>query len=133
MSQSESPSLTVRQTTINDLELLVPLFNGYRQFYKQPSDSSIARDFLRDRFEQQQSVVFIAESTDSAPLGFTQLFPSFSSVSAARIFVLNDLYVYAQARRLGADAALLRAAAEYARSVDAAYLMLSTAIDNIAA
>lgn len=111
----------------------MPLFDGYRQFYKQPSDLVVARDFLRDRFEHQQSVIFIAESAGGAGLGFTQLFPSFSSVSAARIFVLNDLYVSDEARRLGVGAALLSAAADYARSIDAVYLMLSTAVDNTAA
>lgn len=111
----------------------MPLFDGYRQFYKQPSDTSIAREFLRDRFEHQQSVIFLAEAVDGTGLGFTQLFPSFSSVSAARIFVLNDLFVSRQARRLGAGAALLRAAADYARAAEAVYLSLSTAVDNEAA
>ena len=133
MPQSQPTSLTVRQTTIEDLELLVPLFDGYRQFYKKASDLSAVRDFLRDRFEHQQSVIFIAEAADGNPVGFTQLFPSFSSVSVARIFVLNDLYVASQARRLGAGGALLRAAADYARSVGAVYLSLSTAVDNEAA
>jgi GNAT superfamily N-acetyltransferase len=133
MAPSQSTSFTVRQTTIDDLDLLVPLFDGYRQFYGKPSDVKVAYDFLFDRFEHQQSIIFVAEAADGTGLGFTQLFPSFSSVSAARIFVLNDLYVSAQARRLGAGAALLRAAADYARSVGAVYLSLSTAVDNEAA
>jgi GNAT superfamily N-acetyltransferase len=49
-------------------------------------------------------------------LGFVQLFPSFSSVRAAAIFVLNDLFVLPSARRIGVGAQLLRAAAEKARS-----------------
>jgi len=133
VSQSQPTSLTVRQTTIDDLDLLVPLFDGYRQFYGKPSNVKVAYDFLCDRFEHQQSVIFVAQAADGMALGFTQLFPSFSSVSAARIFVLNDLYVAGSARRLGAGGALLRAAADYAREVGAVYLSLSTAVDNEAA
>lgn len=93
-------TLTVRQAVLADLEALAPLFDGYRQFYGQPSDISAAHAFLRARFEHGESFVFIALDGDT-PVGFTQLYPSFSSVSLARIFVLNDLFVHECARRKG--------------------------------
>jgi len=41
---------TVRQATIRDLEQLVPLFDGYRQFYGRVSHLRAAREFLLARF-----------------------------------------------------------------------------------
>lgn len=122
----------VRQATVNDIDPLVALFDGYRQFYRQPSEPDRIRQFLLDRFEHNQSVIFLAAS-DGAPVGFTQLYPSFSSGALARIFILNDLFVDPGARRAGAGAALLEAAADYARRVGALRLMLSTEVTNSAA
>lgn len=122
----------VRQATIADLEALVPLFDAYRQFYGQPSDLDLARRFLHDRFEALQSTIFIAE-IDGAAVGFTQLYPSFSSTRAQRIYVLNDLYVAPDARRSGVARALLLASADYGRKAGAARLALSTARTNTSA
>jgi hypothetical protein len=96
-----SPNIQVRQASVTDLEALVPLFDGYRQFYGKPSDIPLARAFLLERFEHNQSVIFIATQPDGSAVGFTQLYPSFSSVSAARTFLLNDLFVAPAARRSG--------------------------------
>lgn len=124
--------LAIRQATILDLDELVPLFDGYRQFYRQASEPDRIRKFLRDRFEHNQSVIFIA-AKDGAAVGFTQLYPSFSSGALARIFILNDLFVDAGARHLGAGTALLQAAAEYGRRVGALRLVLSTEVTNMPA
>ncbi len=124
--------VTVRQATIGDLELLAPLFDGYRQFYGQPSDVAAARAFLLERFRHAESVIFVAFHAEEA-VGFTQLYPTFSSVSLARTYVLNDLFVAPTARQLGAGRRLLDAAAEFARSIGAVRLSLETAITNSAA
>ena len=122
-------TLTVRQAVLADLEALAPLFDGYRQYYGQPSDISAAHAFLRARFEHGESFVFIALDGDT-PVGFTQLYPSFSSVSLARIFVLNDLFVHECARRKGVASKLLSAATEFAQTLGAVRVSLSTAISN---
>ena len=122
----------VRQATVEDLDVLVPMFDGYRQFYRQPSDPDGARRFLLDRFQHNQSVIFLALDGEAA-VGFTQLYPSFSSTSMARIFVLNDLFVAAESRTRGTGAALLNAAAEYGRRVGAVRLALSTEVANTTA
>jgi GNAT superfamily N-acetyltransferase len=125
-------SVHVRQATVEDLDVLVPLFDAYRQFYRQPSEPERARRFLLDRFEHSQSVIFIAFEGAEA-VGFMQLYPSFSSRAMARIFVLNDLFVSPEARRHGAGSALLHAATEYARRVGALRLVLSTEVTNATA
>jgi|SRR5436190_8040517 len=122
-------SIAVRQAVFADLGALVPLFDAYRQFYGEVSDLAGARAFLRERFEHTQSVVFIAEEPDNA-VGFTQLYPSFSSVTMARTFVLNDLFVAPHRRRKGVGEMLLQSAARFARDVGAVRLTLSTAVTN---
>jgi len=124
--------LSVRQATIADLELVVPLFDAYRRFYRAPGDLEGARRFLLDRFSHNHSVIFLAFDGDTA-VGFTQLYPSFSSVSMARIFILNNLFVSPEARTHGAGAALLHAAAEYGRRAGAVRLALTTELTNTTA
>jgi GNAT superfamily N-acetyltransferase len=122
----------VRRATATDLDLLVPLFDAYRRFYRLPSDPEQARRFLMERFQNNESVIFLAFD-DSALIGFTQLYPSFSSGAMARIFVLNDLFVVPEARRRGAASALLQAAAQHGRTAGAVRLALSTEIANMTA
>ncbi|HAP39413.1 MAG TPA: GNAT family N-acetyltransferase [Nitrospira sp.] len=123
---------TIRQATVDDVEPLVPLFDAYRQFYGRTSDVAAARTFLLARFANRESTLFIAHQGEMA-IGFAQLYPSFSSVSLARIFILNDLFVQEQARRTGVASSLLSAAATFAVSLGAVRLSLSTALTNDAA
>ncbi|MHA6204246.1 N-acetyltransferase family protein [Dyella soli] len=126
-------SFAVRQATIHDLDLVAPLFDAYRQFYGQPADPGLARRFLAERFQHHESVVLLAVDGQGDGIGFTQLYPLFSSVRAARKYLLNDLFVASQARRGGVAVALLREAADYARAAGAVGMSLSTAHTNEAA
>jgi len=123
----------VRQATVSDLDLLAPLFDAYRQFYRKPSDLDLARRFLLERFQHNQSIIFLAVRQDGSAAGFTQLFPSFSSAAAARILILNDLFVQPDARRAKVGSMLLAAAASFGRAIGAVRLTLSTEITNKAA
>ena len=123
----------IRQATTADLDQLASLFDAYRQFYQQPSDLPGARAFLAERIARDQSILFLAINETDTALGFTQLYPSFTSTRMQRIFILNDLYVAPQGRKQGTGKALLAAAADYGRAQGAARLTLSTAIDNLTA
>jgi GNAT superfamily N-acetyltransferase len=123
-------SIAVRYATIEDLEQLAPLFDGYRQFYGQASDLRLAAEFLSERFRHQESLILVAVATSGTLVGFTQLFPSFSSVRASRTYVLNDLFVAPDARRQGVARMLLAKAADTARALGAIRLSLSTARSN---
>lgn len=123
----------VRQASIYDLDTLVPLFDGYRQFYRQAADPARARAFLAERFAHLESIVLLACDEQGAGLGFVQLYPMFSSVSTARIYLLNDLFVAPPARRQGVASALLSAVAEHARALGAARLWLQTEQNNASA
>lgn len=126
--------LEIVRATIADLELIVPLFDGYRQFYGQEQDLEGARRFLKAHCEAGTSVIFLALRVDAAgqrqACGFTQLYPSFSSVSLKRLWILNDLFVAPTARRTGTGTALLERARQFALETGAKGLTLTTAIDN---
>ena len=119
---------TVR-AELDDLDALVPLFDGYRRFYGQTSDPGGARAFLSERFKRGESVIFLA-IVDGAAAGFTQLYPSFSSVSMKRLWVLNDLFVATHARRAGVGRALLERARAWAVETRSKGLALSTQVTN---
>ncbi len=110
------------------LDALVPLFDAYRVFYRQPSDPGAARAFLAARLTQQDTVIFLADK--GGPVGFTQLFPSFSSVSVKRLWILNDLFVSPEARQGGIAKALLERARQHALDTHAKGLVLTTETDN---
>lgn len=121
--------MLVRQATSADLDELSILFDGYRMFYKQPSDPGAAKQFLSERIERNESVILVAVYND-AMVGFTQLYPIFSSVGMKRAWLLNDLFVPEDARGSGAADALLAAAEQLGADTSARYLMLQTAKDN---
>jgi ribosomal protein S18 acetylase RimI-like enzyme len=123
---------TTRRATLQDLEELTPLFDAYRQFYKQPGDLANAYQFLKERLSGNESVVFMAFNENNA-IGFTQLYPIFSSVSMQKAWLLNDLFVDPTARRSGAAEALLNAAKEHGIHTGAKWLLLETANDNFPA
>jgi GNAT superfamily N-acetyltransferase len=110
----------------------VPLFDGYRQFYGRASDEVLARSFLQERIAKKESVIFLAEIEGSG-VGFAQLYPSFTSTGATRIWILNDLFVAPDRRGSGIAGMLLGAAATFAKETSAARLSLATNVTNHAA
>lgn len=121
--------LITRQAVLADLDAVAPLFDAYRQFYRQAPDIDIASNFIRARIVNNESVIFVAED-DGTLVGFTQLYPTFSSEAARHIWTLNDLYVSSTVRGRGVGRALLEAAKEFAITDGAARLELATAYNN---
>ena len=116
-----------------DLAQVAILFNDYRVFYKQPSDLMAAEGFIKTRFIQQDSKIFVCKNKDQKIMGFVQLYPTFSSVSLKRAWILNDLYVSEFFREKGVATALLEAVQTFAKQTKAAYIMLETAKTNLKA
>ena len=128
--------MEVVQAYYRHLGLIAPLLDRYRQFYGQPPDLDAAREFLADRLERRDSVIYFAQEDAGnglEALGFTQLYPSFSSVSMKRLWILNDLFVEEKARRRGVAGALMDRAKRLAVESRAKGLVLETAVDNAAA
>lgn len=112
------------------LAQVAELFDLYRQFYDRPANADLARRFMAQQLENGSSVVFVALDDNGRALGFTQLYPTFCSVAAAPIFVLYDLFVHPDARRVGVARALMERAQQHAEQTGVHRIDLSTAIDN---
>ena len=128
--------IEIRKATTIELDLLTPLFDGYRTFYSQSGDMDKAREFLASRIKNKESVIFIAiETVDGIEkgAGFVQLYPLFSSVSMQSLWLLNDLFVHSDYRKKGIAESLMRIAVDMAKADGAKGLMLETGIDNIPA
>lgn len=130
--EGERNKMKVYEATISDLDGLADVFNNYRMFYRQESNVEGAKTFLRNRIEREESIIFVAVE-DGQYLGFTQLYPSFSSISMKELWILNDLFVQESKRGAGIGKKLLEAAKTFALENGAKGLKLQTEIDNISA
>lgn len=122
-------AVTIIRAQPEHIPALACLLDAYRVFYKQDSDIKAATKFLKERFQKNESVLFLSLNEDE-PTGFVQLFPSFSTVSLQPILILNDLYVGKAHRKTGIGEALLRTSQEYCQMKGFKGLALETAIDN---
>lgn len=119
---------------LGHLDSIVTLFDAYRQFYKQESNIVQARVFIEERLKLGDSTILIAiESENSHVVGFTQLYPSFTSIGMSRVYILNDLFVAPSHRKMGVATLLLQAAKKYAHDRNVIKIVLETAHDNITA
>jgi len=125
--------MTIAQATIEDLDSITKLFDNYRVFYGQPSNLTAAREFISQRIHNKESIIFIAKNSQGQTLGFTQLFPTFSSVGLKKVYILNDLYVEEAHRKQGVAQSILNKVTTYCDSIGIARLQLCTAIDNLPA
>ena len=124
--------METRRAALSDLDFVVDLFDAYRQWYHQRSDKVAAFNFLRDRIQNNESAIFLAIHNGRA-VGFTQLYPIFSSVGLGRAWLLNDMYVAPEARKQGVATSLLNAARAFAKAENARWLLLETDNTNYAA
>jgi ribosomal protein S18 acetylase RimI-like enzyme len=125
--------ISVRRATRDDLDRIAGLFDLYRQFYEQPADADLAARYIRQRFDNGESVLFVAGTRAQPVSAFCQLYPTFCSVAAAPTLVLYDLFTAPDSRGLGLGRALLLAAEQYARSEGCVRMDLATARSNVSA
>jgi GNAT superfamily N-acetyltransferase len=125
-------TISVHAGELKHLLDLVPLFDAYRQFYKQASDLEGARAYLLERLSHSEATVFIAYDETRA-VGFTLLYDTFTSVAMKPLCILNDLYTIPEARGKGAGTALIARAREHALAKGSFRLRLRTAHDNLTA
>jgi ribosomal protein S18 acetylase RimI-like enzyme len=123
-------STTIRKATLQDLEPLSSLFDGYRVFYEKESDLAEAKTFLKDRMSNKESEIFVAVDETETMTGFIQLFPIFSSTRMKRLWLLNDLFVHPSYRGQGISKALLYEVQKFSNETDSCGLILETAKAN---
>lgn len=124
--------MVVYKATLQDLNGVSELFDLYRIFYNQPSNLDASKGFICERLEKNDSVIFVAVDNGKY-VGFTQLYPVFSSVSMQRQWILNDLFVTGESRNKGVGKRLLDASKELVKETQAKGLKLQTAVDNTTA
>jgi len=120
--------LEIVRAKLADVADLHPLVEKYRAFYKQPENEKTL-GYLKSRLENDEAIVFIARENDEA-IGFTMLYPTFSTVSLSAVWLLNDLYVEELHRGKDIASKLMETAENAAREAGATRVFLRTANDN---
>jgi GNAT superfamily N-acetyltransferase len=122
----------IAAVTEADLPELLPLMRGYCDFYEvDPSDEDLlamSRALIDD--PEREGVQLIARDGDGRATGFATIFWTWSTLSASRIGVMNDLFVDERSRGTGAAEALIGACTERCRERGATSLDWTTARDN---
>jgi len=124
-------NFNIRKAFPVDLPALSKLFDAYRVFYEKYSDLSGAEIFLKERLDKEDSAIFAAESTVGDLVGFTQLYPLFSSTRMQKLWLLNDLFINPDFRGKGISILLIEAAKTLCRETNSCGLVLETAKTNI--
>lgn len=124
--------MRIIQASLEHLDLITPLFVKYREFYGELPFPDSSRAFLEKRLRRKESVIYLAmpDNDDQKVLGFCQLYPSFSSLSLKRVWILNDIYVAEDARRMLVADNLMRTAKKMAKDTQAVRMRVSTSSDN---
>jgi ribosomal protein S18 acetylase RimI-like enzyme len=131
---NRNTKVEIAKTTLADIEKVAEVFDLYRVFYGQQSDLGLARRFLSERLDRKESEIFHAvDEKLKIATGFTQIYPSFSSIGATRIWILNDLYVRPEYRGQNIAKKLIHSVHLYAAETKAAKVVLSTAHTNLTA
>jgi GNAT superfamily N-acetyltransferase len=115
-----------------DLEDLLPLLRGYCDFYEvSPSDEqllAVSRALIAD--PECEGLQLIARQPDGRAVGFATIYWTWQTLNAARLGVMNDLFVADAARGTGLADRLIAACRERAASHGARELAWQTAKDN---
>jgi GNAT superfamily N-acetyltransferase len=123
---------SIERVSERDLDDLLPLVRAYCDFYSvSPSDEqmvALSRALIAD--PEREGVQLIARGGDGRAIGFATIFWSWSTTDAARLGVMNDLFVAEDARGSGAARQLIEACREECIRRGAKRLSWQTAPDN---
>ncbi|WP_295772566.1 GNAT family N-acetyltransferase [uncultured Mucilaginibacter sp.] len=125
--------MKIKRIDIDEVNLVSDLFDQYRVFYKQPSDKAASTSFLSQRLSNKESVIFVALNEVNQPVGFTQLYPKYSSARLSKNWILNDLYVDEAYRKRGIGKQLIKTAMAFGIQTGATFIQLETQKENYTA
>ena len=130
MSAADGP--VIAAVGEDDLGDLLPLMRAYCDFYEvAPSDEdllALSRSLIAD--PERDGIQLIARGADGTALGFATIFWTWSTTTAARIAIMNDLFVAPAARGVRLGEALIAACADRCRARGVRSLNWQTALDN---
>ena len=132
MTEQTVSKIEIKRINLSEANLVVSLFNQYRIFYGKFSDLGMAKVFIDARLENNESVIFVAMDADK-PVGFSQLYPTYSSARLTKNWILNDLFVDSDYRKQGIGEELIKTAMSFAKGQGSTFVQLETAIDNLTA
>ena len=121
--------MIVKRANKEDLHQLAVLFDEYRQFYGASSNIEESHKFLKRRFDNKESVIFI-HVKDDVFTGFVMLYLAFSSVACETYYILDDVYVTPTYRKQGSAKQLIDTAILFARHENAQRISLETQKNN---
>jgi len=124
--------IEIKRINLSEADLVISLFNQYRIFYGNFSDLGMAKAFVDARLENNESVIFVALD-ENKPVGFTQLYPKYSSARLSKNWILNDLFVNENYRKQGIGQELIKTAMDFAKIQGSTFVQLETAVDNYTA
>ena len=122
--------MKIIQANETHIDQVVNLFDAYRVWYGKPSDKDAAHDFLLERMKSKESIIYVAEDENGKLVGFTQLYPIFSSTRMKRMWLLNDLFVQPESRGKRVSKILINEAKKLAKSNNACGILLETEKSN---
>jgi ribosomal protein S18 acetylase RimI-like enzyme len=128
--------LEIHPATAADVHVLEELFDAYRVFYEAGPAPEETVAFVGKLVDKGNTQFFLARAAgqETDPLlGFVHLIPSINTVAMQPIWLLEDLFVAPDARRLGVAASLMQYAEVFARQTGAERLTLATAHNNFPA
>lgn len=122
--------MKIVKASISELDEVSRLFDDYRVFYDQEPDIEGAKNFISERLDKNESVIYMALNDNNEGMGFVQLYPSFTSIGMKRIWILNDLYVDIIHRKNKVAEQLIEKCKELVRETNAAGFVLETQNEN---
>ena len=126
--------LVIRKIDTGEYKVVAEIFNKYRIYYNQPSDITLGENYIKQRLENNEAHIFIVCRKEvSEPIGFTLLYPRFSSLAVKVNWLIGDMFVEEEFRRQGIGEKLLQTAINFATEQKAVFVSLNTESDNNAA
>ena len=120
---------SIRAASLEDVQPLARVFESYRVWYRKEPNQEGAIQFLSERLKNKESEIFVSE-VNGEIVGFTQLYPLFSSTRMKRIWLLNDLFVDERHRGKGISVGLIDRAKQLVKDTGAFAMFLETEKTN---
>ena len=125
--------ITATKIQETEIEDIVDLIEQYRNFYNAPAKNRVELiDFFKIRLKNDQSIIWVAFEGNK-PVGFAQIYRSYTTVGLGQLWVLNDLYVAKDSRRRGIANLLVSTVLSDAKKEGISRADLKTAADNFPA